>query len=137
LTESGEKMPETLYDTRFFLEVYTAREPELKRRLEADLKRVRRRYTSAITIHEIYPVTLQNEGRETAKIRKLAIERDFEVINVDADIAAEAAEIKVAQGADFPLADAIIAATAILRKLTCFTDDEHIKAVARVKTRWN
>jgi predicted nucleic acid-binding protein len=130
-------MPEVLYDTRFFLEVYTAKEPELKRRLEADLKRARRRYASAITIHEIYRLTLQNEGRETAKIRKLGIERDFEVINVDSNIAAEAAEIKVAQGANFPLADAIIAATAILRKLTCFTDDEHIRAVKQVRTRWS
>jgi predicted nucleic acid-binding protein len=130
-------MPEILYDTRFFLEVYTAKEPEFKRRLEADLKKPRRRYASAITIHEIYRLTLQNEGRETAKIRKLGIERDFEVINVDSDIAAEAAEIKVAQGANFPLADAIIAATAILRKLTCFTDDEHIRAVKQVRTRWS
>jgi predicted nucleic acid-binding protein len=130
-------MPEILYDTRFFLEVYTAKEPGLKRRLEADLRRAGRRYTSAITIHEIYRVSLQNEGRETAKIRKLAIERDFQVISIDSDIAAEAAEIKVAQGAGFPLADAIIAATAILRRLTCFTDDEHIRAVPRVRTRWN
>ena len=130
-------MPEILYDTRFFNEVYTAKEPGLKRRLGADLKRVTRRYASAITIHEIYRVSLQNEGREMAKIRKLAIERDFEVINVDSDIAAEAAEIKVAPGANFPLADAIIAATAILRKLTCFTDDEHIRSVPGVKARWN
>lgn len=136
MTESGEKMPETLYDTRFFLEVYAAKDSELRRRLAAELRSGRRRYTSAITIHEVYRIALQDEGRETARIRKSAIERDFQVVNVDSDIAAKAAEIKVAQGAGFPLADAIIGATAVLRKLTCFTDDEHIKAVPHVKTRW-
>jgi predicted nucleic acid-binding protein len=68
-------------------------------------------------------------------MRKATIERDFEIVDVDSDIAAEAAEIKVAQGRNFPLADAIIGATAILRKLTCLTDDEHIKRL-KVKTRW-
>ena len=70
-----------------------------------------------------------------ARMRKATIERDFELIDMDSDIALEAAEVKVAQGRDFPLADAIIGATAILRKLICLTDDEHIRAL-KVKTRW-
>lgn len=129
-------MSETLYDTRFFLSVYAAKGTELKRKLKAELETRKRRYASPITILEVYRITLQREGREVAKIRKAAIERDFELIDVNSDIAAEAAEIKVAQGRDFPLADAIIGATALLRKLVCFTDDEHIKAVPSIKTRW-
>jgi predicted nucleic acid-binding protein len=43
------------------------------------------------------------------------------------NIRAEAADIKVARGRDFPLADAIIGATAILLKLTDLSDDEHLK----------
>lgn len=69
-------------------------------------------------------------------MRKAAVEKDFEVINVDSDIAAESAEIKVAQGRDFPLADAIIGATARLARLVCFTNDEHIKSLRAMKTRW-
>jgi predicted nucleic acid-binding protein len=88
-----------------------------------------------MTIHEVYRVSLEEEGREVARMRKRAIERDFEIIDVDSDIASEAAEIKVAQGRDFPLADAIIGATARVHKLTCFTDDGHIKALG-IKTRW-
>jgi len=132
---SGEKMPDTVYDTRYFLALYTAKDPPLKRRLLAELEKRRRRYASAITILEVYRVSLEEEGREVAKMRKAAVERDFEIIDVDSDIAAEAAEVKVAQGRDFPLADAIIGATAILRELICFTDDEHIRAL-KVKTRW-
>ena len=70
-----------------------------------------------------------------ARMRKSTIERDFEIVDVDSDIAAEAAEIKVAQRQDFPLADAIIGATALVRRLTCLTDDEHIKRL-EIKTRW-
>jgi len=129
-------MSDTLYDTRYFLTVYTAKEATLKRKLLKELESHRPRYVSAMTIYEVYRVSLEVEGRDVAKIRKTTIERDFEIIYVDSDIAMEAAEIKVAQGRDFPLADAIISATAILRGLTCFTDDEHIKALSGLKTRW-
>ena len=67
---------------------------------------------------------------------KLQSKGDFDIIDVDSNIAAEAAEIKVAQGQDFPLADAIIGATAILHNPTCATDDNHINALDGAKTRW-
>ena len=128
-------MSEILYDTRYFLALYAAKEPSQKQRFRAELEARKIRYTSAMTIHEVYRVSLEEEGREVARMRKRAIERDFEIIDVDSDIASEAAEIKVAQGRDFPLADAIIGATARAHKLMCFTDDGHIKALG-IKTRW-
>jgi len=128
-------MPDTIYDTRFFLATY-AKEAGQLRKLRSELQEHKRRFVSAITIHEIYRITLEEEGREVAKIRSAAIERDFEVVDVDSEIATESAEIKVAQGRDFPIADSIIGATARLRKLVCFTDDEHIKSLRGIKTRW-
>jgi predicted nucleic acid-binding protein len=133
---SGEKMPDILYDTRFFLAKYTVKEHSLRKKLQAELDIGKPRYTSAITIHEVYRIALETEGREVARIRKAAIQKDFQIIDVDADIASEAAEIKVTQAKDFPLADAIIGATAVLRKLVCFTDDHHIRALNGLKTRW-
>jgi len=128
-------MPDTLYDTKFFLAAYAAdRGPKLK--VRSELQTRKRRYVSAITIHEVYRVSLEGEGRDVAMIRRSAIERDFGIIDVDSDIAAESAEIKVSQGRDFPIADAIIAATAKLKKLDCFTDNNHIKSIAALKTRW-
>lgn len=129
-------MSDTLYDTRYFLAVYTAKEATLKRKLLKELESHRPRYASAMTIYEVYRVSLEVEGRDIAKMRKTTIEKDFEIVYVDSDIAVEAAEIKVAQGRNFPLADAIISATAILRGLVCFTDDEHIKALSGLRTRW-
>ena len=129
-------MPDTLYDTRFFLAKYAAKEQSVRRKLQAELDADKPRYASAITIHEVYRIALETEGREVAKMRKAAIQRDFQIIDVDADIASEAAEIKVAHARDFPLADAIIAATARIRKLACFTDDHHIRTLSDIKTRW-
>lgn len=128
-------MPDTLYDTRFFLAAYAA-ERSMRPQVKSELQARKRRYVSAITIHEVYRISLEEEGRDSAKIRKSAIERDFEIIDVDSEIAVESAEIKVSQGRDFPIADAIIAATAKLRKLVCFTDDHHIESIAALKTRW-
>ncbi len=127
-------MPDTLYDTRFLATYSAERGPKSK--IRSELQTRTRRYVSAITIHEIYRISLDGEGRDVAKIRKSAIERDFELINVDSDIAAESAEIKVSQGRDFPIADAIITASAKLKKLVCFTDDDHMKSITGLKTRW-
>jgi predicted nucleic acid-binding protein len=132
---SGEKMPDTLYDTRFFIATYTA-EPRLRPQIRSELGAGIRKYVSAMTIHEVYRISLEDEGRDVARIRKSALEKDFEIIDVDSDIAAESAEIKVSKGRDFPIADAIIAATAQLKKLVCFTDDDHIKSITTLKTRW-
>ena len=132
----GEKMPDTLYDTRYLICLFATKEPSLQKKLKIELDARKRRYVSAITIYEIYRLSLEAEGRDVARIRRTAIEKDFEIIGVDSAIAAQAAEIKVKQGKDFPLADAIIAATAMHLKIECFTDDEHMKRVIGLKTRW-
>jgi hypothetical protein len=49
------------------------------------------------------PETVET-NRAITSPRTWKTKRDFELVNVDSDIAAEPAEIKVAQGADFPLA---------------------------------
>jgi len=80
--KSGEKMPDAIYDARYFICIYTAKGPNLKRKLESELKTRRSRYVSALTIYEVYRLSLQTKGREVAKMRKTVIERDFEVIPV-------------------------------------------------------
>jgi len=72
-------MPDTIHDTRFLLAAY-AKEPNLAHRIQSELRARKRRFVSAITIHEIYRITLEEESREVAKIRKRAIERDFGII---------------------------------------------------------
>lgn len=49
---------------------------------------------SSIVIHEVYRLTLQKEGHETAKLRADLLTKDFKVIEVDAKIAIKSAEIR-------------------------------------------
>jgi predicted nucleic acid-binding protein len=128
-------MPDTLYDTRFFLAAYAAG-ASLRPQIKHEMQTRKRKYLSAITIHEVYRISLEVEGRDVAKMRRAAIERDFEIIDVDSDVAVESAEIKTSRGRDFPIADAIIAATAKLHQLVCFTDDDHVKSIPTLRTRW-
>jgi predicted nucleic acid-binding protein len=89
---------------------------------------------SAIVIHEVYQLTLQKEGRETAKLRADLLEKDFKIINVDPKIAKTSAEIR--HKYKISMADSIIAATALTLKATCLTDDPHLKNIKEIKTKW-
>ena len=47
-----------------------------------------------VTIHEICKIVLEKEGREVAKLRGETIRRDFEVVDMDYELAIRSAEIR-------------------------------------------
>jgi len=69
-------------------------------------------------------LTLEKEGREQAELRAELLEKDFKVVNVDAQIAKISAKLR--HKYRIPMADSIIAATAQSLKLACITDDKHL-----------
>ena len=85
---------------------------------------------SSITIYEIYKISLENEGKDVAKLRTDTIEKEFEIIDVDSEIAKEGA--KISSKLRIPMADSLIMATAKMRRLPCVTDDPHYTEVKRV-----
>jgi len=87
-------------------------------------------YVSAITIYEIFKLTVANEDKATAKLRVSAIANDYEVINVDLEIAEEGASLS--HRLRIPMADSLIMATAKQLHLSCVTDDPHFTEVKRV-----
>jgi len=127
-------MSKTVFDTRFFMEAYYASNEDLSKKLKEKLRASRERFVSSIVLHEIYQLTLRKEGRETAKLRTTLLEQDCKVINVDSDIAKTSAELRLKY--NMSMADSIIAATALLLKATCVSDDPHFKAVKEIKTDW-
>ncbi|MFB3889937.1 MAG: PIN domain-containing protein [Candidatus Bathyarchaeia archaeon] len=127
-------MPKTLYDTRFFLEHYYSRETAILRRTREAIRRAKERFISAIVIHEVYWLTLTQEGKETAAMRATLLEKDFKVVKVDAQIARDSAELRHKYRMN--LAESIIAATAQTLKATCLSDDPHFKTVDEIKTAW-
>ena len=124
----------SLYDTRFFFEHYYTRNKDIAEKTKMELKSKGRKYISVITIHEIYKLTLEKEGKEVAKIRINLLKKDFNVIPVDEKVAKVSAELR--HKYRIPMADSIIAATAKILRLICITDDPHIKQIREIRTRW-
>ena len=79
-------------------------------------------------------LTLEKEGKEQAELRTRLLEKDFKVIDVDAQIAKISVELR--HKYRIPLADSIIAATAKSLKLECITDDQHLIQMKEIKTKW-
>jgi predicted nucleic acid-binding protein len=127
-------MPKTVYDTRFFLEHYYSREASMLRKTREAIRKAKERFISAIVIHEIYWLTLKQEGRETAVMRANLLEKDFKVVKIDAEIAKNSAELR--HKYRMSIAESIIAATALMLEATCLSDDPRFRSVNEIKTAW-
>ncbi len=122
------------FDTRFFIEYFYQKDPERLTQLKALLGGIRKRYISAIVIHEVFKITLEQEGRETAKIRRSLLEKDFEIVVVDGLIAETSAELR--HKYRIPLGDSVIAATSVITKARVVTDDPHFNQIQEIQTKW-
>jgi predicted nucleic acid-binding protein len=127
-------MPKTVFDTRFFIEHYYSKDKQTLQKTTQTIRNTKQKHVSTITIHEVYQLTLQKEGRETAKLRADLLEKDFKPISVDTETAKTSAEIRHKH--KIPMADSIIAATTQHLKATCITDDPHLTTIKEIKTRW-
>ena len=127
-------MSKTVYDTRFFIEHYYSNDEDVLRRTKEEMRKTRERYISAVVIHEVYRLTLEREGRETAVLRAEMLKKDFKVVDVGPEIAKASAELRHRYNAS--MADCIIAATALSLMATCVSDDPHFKSMSEIKTSW-
>ena len=128
-------MPQSsLYDTRFFVEYFYSGDSEFLSRLKEDLRSVRDRKVSVVTIHEVYRIDLEREGREVARLRSETIRRDFDIVDLDYETAIRSAELRSRHR--IPMADSVIAATAQIRGCPVVSDDPHFQKIEGIKTRW-
>jgi predicted nucleic acid-binding protein len=97
--------------------------------LKSLLDRSKSAYVASITIYEVFKLTLASEDKTTAKLRVNTIANEYEVIDVDPEIAKEGASIS--HRLRIPMADSLIMATAKLH-LSCVTDDPHFTEVKRI-----
>jgi toxin FitB len=123
-----------LYDTRFFVEYFYSNDPEFVRKLKEELRSVKERMVSSLTIHEIHRIVLKREGKDVATLRSNTIQGDFEVIDVDYKIAIKSAELRNKH--QIPMADSVIVATAQIQQCPLFSDDAHFKSIENLKTTW-
>ena len=87
-----------------------------------------------MTIHEVYRIDLEREGREVARLRSETIHRDFDVVDMDYETAIRSAELRSRHR--IPMADSVIAATAQIRGCPVVSDDPHFQKIEGIKTRW-
>jgi predicted nucleic acid-binding protein len=127
-------MPDVVYDTRFFIEHFYSANEKMRERTKREILVNKAKYVSVITLHEIYRLTLEKEGRETAQLRVNLISKDFEAVDVDSAIALKAAEMR--HGLPLPMADSMIAATCFTLKAVCVSDDPHFTKLRGLSTRW-
>ena len=126
-------MSKAVYDTRFFSALYYSKDEKLFQRIREE-KRRQEKFISTVVIHEVYRLSLQREGRETALLRIALLQQDFKVIPVTAEIAEISAEMR--QKHRLSMGDSMIAATASSLKALCVTDDPHFKRIKEIKTTW-
>ena len=128
-------MPESrLYDTRFFVEYFYSDDDELLRKFKEELRSVKERLVSSLTVHEIHRINWLREGKEVAALRSNTIRRDFKIIEVNYEIAVKSAGLRTRH--QIPMADSVIAATAQIHDCSVFSDDNHFKEIPDLKTKW-
>lgn len=113
---------------------YSSDEVQLAKIREIIL-RAKPNYLSTAALSEIYRLTLQKEGKDVAEIRANSLAKDFRLVDVNREIAIEAAIIKN-RNEKMPFADTVIAATAKIMKIPCYSDDPHFKNIQGVAVRW-
>src|SRR5271169_1952038 len=104
----------TSYDTRFLVELYYTSDSREQVAIKQVLLSSKPNYLSTAALSEIYKLTLEKEGKDVAELRAKSLAKDFHLVNVDLEIAIEAALIK--HKSQIPFADSIIASTARVLK---------------------
>lgn len=133
-------MSRAIFQTRFFIHFFSSTDPNIHRLLLELMQKYDRRFVSAITFFEIYKISLEREGKETAETTISKIKREFNPIPVDDLIAIHGARLKhaakVQRGEDIPMADSLIAATSIVNKAVCIADSPHFDKIPQLKRKW-
>ena len=122
------------YDTRFLIELFYTREVGTKDRIRNTLLTSKPNYLSTAALSEIYKLTLERDGKDVSELRANSLSRDFKLVDVDKEIAVHAAQIKHKHG--IPFADSLIASTARVLRVPCYTDDPHFRGIEGVTIKW-
>jgi predicted nucleic acid-binding protein len=125
-------------DTRFFFTYYSPESPDwAKRIVESGHTSGARLVASTVTITELVSLMTPTVGRDAVDVRiRSAKEAGLGFIPPSEEIASRAGEIALKHG-DLPLADAIIAATAIDQTGgRIYTDDPHFRRISGIHVAW-
>jgi len=130
-----------ILDTRFFFSYYNPEDENIggwsRKIVEKISKGDIEAFSSTITVTELYNTMGRVIGKDVVKLRILSMKQsNISFIPLDEEIAHLAGMIAL-KIARIPLADAIIAATALIHAGgVVLTDDEHFKLIKGIRIRW-
>lgn len=126
-------------DSVFFATHYGAEDPSILERTRAklsDLRRERRGLIPAVVMAEVANFLCRKAGRREAVSRLRAIEEyGLEIVPLDAAIAREAGLLRCAHR-NVPIADCIIAATALRAGGRVVSNDPHFERIKGLRVTW-
>ncbi len=122
------------FDTRFLVELFYSTDENTQSKIRAILLNSKPNILSTAALSEVYKLTLEKEGEDVAEIRANSLGKDFRLVDVDKEIAIQAAIIKHRYG--IPFADSLIASTATVLGVPCYTDDPHFHDISGLNVKW-
>lgn len=123
-----------LYDTRFFAESFYTSDLQLAKKLKEEFRSTDEKLVSSLTIHEIYRIVMKTDGKAVATLRSNTIRQNFQIIDVNYQIAVKSAELRSKH--PMPMADSVIAASAQIEECPLFSDDAHFENIENLKLVW-
>jgi predicted nucleic acid-binding protein len=128
-----------ILDSRFLVTHYTSHDEEVLSKTRAKLaalRRERRGVLPTIVIAEVTNTVCQEGGRDKAQTQLRALEHaGLEVVPLDIDLARKAGFLQCVHR-DLPMADCVIAATALRLGGRVVTNDPHFSKVRGLRTTW-
>ena len=124
----------SVYDTRFFFEYFYTRDKTVAQALRSNLRSTGDKLVSAITIHELHRINLRKLDHVAAELRCVLVAKEFRVVAVDYELALLGAELSHKYGV--PLADGVIAATALREGCPLVSDDTHFGNIKGLRLIW-
>jgi predicted nucleic acid-binding protein len=126
-------------DSKFFIVHYSSKDEAVLAKTSeklAKLRREKRGIVPAIVVAETTNLVCREGGREKALAHVRTLEHSgLEVIPMDMSLARDAGMLKCMHR-DVPMADCIIAATAIREKGAVVSDDEHFRRIKKLPVVW-
>jgi len=128
-----------ILDSKFLLTHYGAKDEEVVSRTRtklAALRKERRGVLPSIVIAEVANAICQEAGRVEALAKLRALEHaGLEVVELDPELARDAGLLKCMHR-DLPMADCVIAATALRFRGRVVSNDPHFPKVKGLRTTW-
>ena len=128
-----------ILDSRFLVTHYTTDDEQILLRTRAKLaalRRERRGVLPSIVIAEVMNAVCREGGRDKALAQLRALEHaGLEVVQLDPELARDAGLLKCMHR-DLPMADCVIAATALRLEGRVLTNDPHFSKVKGLRTIW-